>query len=322
MTSSATGLATGSIVARGIGLYTLAVMLLSVMDAVIKWLSADYSTMQIVFFRSLFGLLPLVVLVAKSGGLPILKTRRLGAHLLRGLIGLGAAFFFFFAFRVMPLADAYAIAFAAPLFVTALSVPLLGESVGARRWSAVWVGFLGVLIMLRPGTTDLSGFLTIGALAALGGTFCYAFSVTLIRRFSRTETNASLVFYSSCIMVAGSALFMPFEFVVPDGEGWLLLVITGLLGGTATLAMTEAFRIAPVAVLAPFEYTAMIWAVILGYGIWGDLPDAWILTGSGIVVASGLYILHRETRKHIPPTGLSARIPAAPAAADEERATP
>lgn len=312
-TNSATGMAAGSPVARGIGLYTLAILLLSVMDALIKWLTADYSTMQIVFFRSLFGLLPLGILVMKSGGLGALRTRRLGAHALRGVIGLGSAFAFFFAFKLMPLADAYAIAFAAPLFITALSVPLLGESVGPRRWAAVVVGFVGVIVMLRPGTADVAGFLSVGAAAALAGTLGYALSVTLIRRLSRTETNAALIFYTTLIMVVGSAVALPFSFTWPDGTGWLLLIVTGLLGGTATLAMTEAFRIAPVAVLAPFEYSAMLWAVALGYWLWGDLPDAWIAAGSGIVVASGLYILHRETRRAKPPSGPSARVPEAPA---------
>ncbi|MEO3432415.1 DMT family transporter [Inquilinus sp. CAU 1745] len=303
------GPAAGSVVLRGIGLYTLAVFLLSLMDAVVKWLTDDFGTAQLVFFRSLFGLLPLMVLIARSGGLSALATRRPGAQMLRGLIGMGAAFFFYYAFSVMPLADAYAIAFAAPIFITALSVPLLGESVGVRRWSAVGVGFLGVIVMLRPGTTDLAGFLSIGALAALAGTFCYALSTALIRKLTRTETNASLIFYSAIVVIAISGVMMTFDFRTPTGWQWVLLVATGLLGGTATLALTEAFRIAPVAILAPFEYTAMVWAVLLGFWLWGDLPDLWIIAGSLIVVGSGLYILHRETRNRVPPSSPSARVP-------------
>jgi drug/metabolite transporter (DMT)-like permease len=282
--------------ARGIALYTWAILVMSAMDTVIKWLSADYPTIQIVFFRSLFGLVPLVVLVVRAGGPATFRTSRPGIHLLRGLISLGAAFFFFYAFRTLPLADAYAIAFAAPLLVTALSVPMLGEHVGPRRWAAVVVGFIGVAVMLRPGSAGVAGFLSLGALAALAGTFLYALNVTLIRRYSRTETNAALILYSTMVMVAGSLPFLPSAFVMPDATGWLLLITTGLLGGIGLLAITEAFRIAPVAIVAPFEYTAMLWAVLFGWIFWGDLPDAWIIAGSAIVIGSGLYILHRETR--------------------------
>ncbi|MEE8272204.1 MAG: DMT family transporter [Alphaproteobacteria bacterium] len=289
---------------RGIALYSLAILLLATMDSAIKWLSADYPTGQIVFFRAAFGLLPLAVLVAGSGGPAALKTRRPLAHLGRGLIGAGAAFCFFFAFSVMPLADAYAIAFAAPLFMTALGVPMLGERVGAHRWSAVVVGFVGVLIMLRPGTVGLDGILGVGTAAAIAGTFLFAVAATLIRRLSRTESNAAIVFYGTGVMMAASAISLPFGFVPPTPADFVLLAAVGLLGGIGTIAMTAAFRAAPIAVLAPFEYTAMIWAVAFGYALWDDLPDGWIITGATIVVASGLYILHRETRRRVTPCAM------------------
>lgn len=282
---------------RGIALYTLATFLFAVMDAMIKWLAAGYPTMQIVFFRCVFGLLPVMVLILRAGGFRLIRTGRPWLQLLRGLFILCTTGLFFFAYSQMPLADAYAIAFAAPLFITALSVPMLGEKVGIRRWSAVVVGFVGVMIMLRPGTTDLSGFFSLGALAALGGTFFYALSATLIRLLSRTESNEAMTLYSTVVAAVGSAVFLPFDFRMPEGSDWLLLIAIGLIGGVAMLIMTEAFRVAPVAVLAPFEYTAMLWAVLFGYWIWGDLPDAWIAVGSTIVVASGLYIVHRETRR-------------------------
>jgi drug/metabolite transporter (DMT)-like permease len=217
-------------------------------------------------------------------------------HVGRGLIGVAAAFTFFYAFKVMPLADAYAIAFASPLFITALSVPMLAEKVGLRRWTAVAIGFAGILVMLRPGATDLAGFLSLGALAALAGTFFYAVAVLLIRKMSTTETNAAIILYSSLVGILASGLVMIPDFVVPTGPDLALLIATGVLGGCGHLAMTQAFRIAPAAVIAPFEYTAMIWAVVLGFWVWGDLPDAYILVGSVIVVASGLYIFRRETR--------------------------
>jgi drug/metabolite transporter (DMT)-like permease len=297
MSPSPAQAADGSAVARGIGLYTLAIFLLSVMDAMIKWLSDGFPTSQIIFFRTTFGLLPLVVALRGAGGLGALATRRLPMHIARGLIGAAAAFTFFYAFKVMPLADAYAIAFASPLFITALSVPMLAEHVGVRRWIAVAVGFLGILVMLRPGASDLAGLLSLGALAALAGTFFYAVAVLLIRKMSSTETNAAIILYGSLVGILASGLVMIPDFVEPNGPDLALLIATGVLGGCGTLAMTEAFRIAPAAVIAPFEYTAMVWAVVLGYWLWGDLPDAFIIAGSAIVVASGLYIFRRETRE-------------------------
>lgn len=294
------GGAVAAAMARGILLYTLAVLLLSMMDAVIKWLSAGYPIGQIVFFRSLFGLIPLIVPVLLSGGLTALRTRHPWQHVGRGMIGAGAAYTFFFAFSLMPLADAYAIAFAAPLMLTALSVPLLGEKVGVRRWSAVLVGFAGVLIMLRPGG-DLGSFVTLGAAMALAGTFFYALSAALIRKMSRTESATALSVYGTLAMLVAGAVSLPFAYLPPTGADLALFVLLGLLGGVGSLALTHAFRLAPVAVLGPFEYTAMLWAVVFGYLLWGDLPDVWILTGCAIVVASGLYILHRETRRRRPP---------------------
>ena len=288
------------VIARAIGLYSFAILVLSLMDVLIKWLSAEYSTVQIVFFRSVFGLVPLVFVIARSGGLAALKTRKWPAHLLRGLIGLATGLCFFYAFKVMPLADAYAIAFAAPLVMTALSMPILGETVGLRRWAAVVVGFLGVVVMLRPGTAGIGELLTIGTVSAIAGTILFALVVLLTRKLSRTETNAAIIFHGGLVSVVGSAALLPLGSVVPDIAGFLLLATVGLLGGVGVIAFTEALRHGPVAILAPFDYTAMIWAVVFGYLIWSDLPDGWTLAGTAIVVASGLYVLHRETRQGDP----------------------
>lgn len=287
----------GGTVARAIGLYSFAILMLSVMDVLIKWLSADYSTIQIVVFRSGFGLVPLAFVIARSGGLAALKTRRWTMHLLRGVIGLATALCFFYAFSVMPLADAYAISFAAPLMITAMSVPMLGEAVGLRRWLAVIAGFVGVVIMLRPGTAGIDGFLNIGAIAAIAGTLFLSLSLILIRKMSRTETNAAIIFHAGLVILVGSLALLPFAFTMPSWDDFLLLALTGLLGGTGGIALTEGLRHAPIAILAPFDYTSMIWAVAFGYALWADLPDGWTWAGTAIVVASGLYVLHRETRR-------------------------
>lgn len=276
--------------ARGVGLLLLAVLVFSVMDALIKWLAAGYPVMQIVFFRSIFAFIPCAILIARSGGLASLATRKPGAHVLRSMIGVVAMVCMFYAFSVMRLVDVVAIGFSSPLFVTALSVPLLGEFVGWRRWSAVGVGFMGVLVMVRPGVAVFEPT----ALIALAGALCMALAMIAVRRLCATETSASILFYFTLATTTVSGLAMPFQWVTPDAIDLALLACVGLLGGTAHLTLVEAYRRAEVSLLAPFDYSAMIWVALFGYLVWDESPDAWIVTGVAIVIASGLYILRRE----------------------------
>ncbi len=294
---------TGDQPGRGIVLMLGAVACFVVMDALIKWLSATYPTMQVVFFRSLFALVPIILLVIQQGGVARLRTRRPWMHAMRCIIGLGSMVCFFHAFRSMPLADVIAIGFAAPLFVTALSVPLLKEKVGVRRWAAVIVGFVGVLIMVRPGADVLE----VGAGIALLGTLFYALAMILMRDLGRTDTTSAITLYFtlSGTLVAGAV--MPFVWVAPSGIDWLLLVLVGLIGGVAQLLMTQAFRLTPVAVVAPFDYTAMLWGTALGYMVWGEVPDTLVWVGAAIVAASGLYIVHRETRLRVARLNIGTR---------------
>jgi drug/metabolite transporter (DMT)-like permease len=289
----------------GIGLGALAFGLFSLMDATVKWLSASYPVPQILVCNALFALLPVAIMAARRGGVPQLRTRRLGLHLLRGLLGTTAGFLAFYAFSRLPLADAYAIIFATPLLITALSVPILGEAVGWRRWSAVLVGFIGVLIMLRPGVAPIGA----GNLAALGAACASACAVLLVRKLSITETTASIAFYSNvtAVLVTG-ALFAP-SFVLPGPSDLALMATSGLIGGTALLVLIAAYRRSPAALVAPFQYSQMLWAIVLGGLIWGDLPEPVTLLGASIVAASGLFILYRETVLGRRPThrlGLSA----------------
>ena len=218
----------------------------------------------------------------------------------------GAALAFFYSFSVMALADAYAIAFASPLFMTALSVPLLRETVGWRRWTAVLVGFVGVMIMLRPGA-GVGSLVSAGALAALVGTFLFALSMVLVRRLVRGDSSLSVTVHTAIVAILVMTPLLPFSFVVPDAGDLLLLLSVGLVGGIGALILVDAFRHAPPSLLAPFEYSAMIWAVLFGWAIWSDLPDAWIISGGAVVVASGLYVLHRETRLRRQPSPPAAR---------------
>lgn len=288
---------------RGIGLMVLSVLLFSSMDVLIKWTSElGYATPQVIFFRNLFALVPVAFFLAHAGGLAALRIRDPLGHLWRGLAGVGSMFCFFSALALLPLGDAVALGQSGPIFLTALSVPLLAEKVGVRRWTAVVVGFGGVVVMTRPG----AGVFDPAALLAIGGALLYALAMIMVRKLNRTESPASIVFWFTLIALFVSALALPFVWVTPDWLGFLGLASIGLIGGFAQLAMTYAFRMAAVAVIAPFEYLALVYAMTFGFLFWHEVPDAWIITGAAIVAASGLYILHRETK-------LGRRRPAPPA---------
>lgn len=269
----------------------LSVALFSVMDATSKWLSQTYPVAELLFFRSFFALVPLTVLVSQCGGWRELRSRQPVLQGLRALAGLASMALFFLAFRSMPLADAIAIAFAGPLFMTVLSIPMLHEQVGLRRWAAVVVGFVGVLVIARPG----AGIFGLTALLPLAGALCGALAMIFVRRLSVTDSNASIICYHALLCTAVSAVWLPFEWVTPAPLHWLPLIALGLIGGTAQIFLTQAFRLAPAAAIAPFKYTAIIFAIGFGYLLFGDVPDGWTLAGASVVVGSGLYILHRES---------------------------
>ncbi len=281
---------------RGIALMVLSVALFSIMDALVKLLAQTYHPFQVAFFRSLFALAPIGVMVAARGGMRILATRRLAGHAARSIVGVAALLMFFYSFAHMKLADVVAVGFAAPLFITALSVPLLAEKVGWRRWSAVLVGFLGVVLVVDPGSDILDPV----ALVALSAALFYAFAVVVIRRLSSTESNAAIVFYFSVAATLVCGAMMPFLWITPTLEHLVLLALIGVLGGSAQYVMVEAFRWGPVSVLVPFEYTAIFWSLGFGYFAFGETASVQMLVGVAIIAASGLYILHRETTKARP----------------------
>jgi drug/metabolite transporter (DMT)-like permease len=278
-------------VTAGVGMGALAFGLFSLMDALVKWLSAVYPVPQILVFNALFALVPVGAMVVSRGGLPQLRTRRLGLHLLRGVLGTTGGFLAFYAFSRLPLADAYAIIFATPLLITALSVPILGEAVGWRRWSAVLVGFIGVLVMLRPGMAPVS----LGSVAALGAACASACAILLVRKLSVTETTPSIAFYSNLTAVVLTGLAFSATFVVPSLLDFALMAASGLIGGTALLVLIAAYRRSPAALVAPFQYSQMLWAILLGALFWSDVPEPVMLLGASIVAGSGLFILYRET---------------------------
>lgn len=278
-------------VAFGIVWVIVAVLLLATMDALLKWMVARYPVLQIVFLRNVIALLPVAVYILRGPGWAAMRTDRLPALLGRSLLSLIAIALLTLALGRMQLAEATAVLFVAPLFVTALSVPLLAERVGVHRWAAVLFGFAGVLIMIRPG----AGVLGFGAVLALGSALFYALTMIAIRYLSRTESTAAIVGYNQIGMAVVTGAFMPVQWVTPTPVDAVLFVGLGLLAGFGQLALTKACSLAPVSVLAPFDYTSMLWAVLLGFWIWHELPDAFVIVGAVIVAASGIYIVRHET---------------------------
>lgn len=280
-----------SSVAGGIGFAMLAFFSFTTMDAVLKWLSAGYPLHQIVFFNAAFALGPIGIFIATHGGRRAIATHRPWLHVARGAISVVGMYGGIYAFSLLPMTDVYAILFAAPIVITALSVPLLGEQVGWRRWSAVVVGFIGVVIMLRPA----DDFLNIGTFAALLAMMAFSVSIILVRRFGANEPVAMFSVSQMLPLAAWFGLLTLFDFVPPTPTDLAFSALGGTVGGMASLLMVQAIRRTPAAILAPFQYSQMIWGTVIGWLLWQDLPDEWILIGGGLVIASGLYILHRET---------------------------
>ena len=278
---------------RGVVLALLAVLAFTVMDSLLKWLAAEFPVMQVFLFRWLFALLPIAALVRREGGWPALRTTRLAAHLWRSALSSLALVCYIYAFSHMQLADVVAISFAAPLIVTALSAPLLGERVDGRRWLAVLTGFAGVLVIVRPG----SGLFGISAAVAMAGTVIYAGGLILVRRLGATESTASMSFYLAVSSIAVALCAIPFGWVWPHGWQWALLAALGLIGGVANMLVTAAYRCAPVATVAPLDYGMLVGTTAIGYFVFGELPDLLVFAGAGIVIATGLYIIYADTRR-------------------------
>ena len=265
---------------------------MALFDAMAKFLGEGYHVVQLVFFRNFFSLLFVVLLLARSGGFGSLRSRHPVLHGLRAAFALGATFSFFIGLQFMPLAEAFALTFTGPIFITVLSIPVLGETVGPRRWTAVLIGFVGVIIMLRPGSEALR----VEALLPLTAALCYAFVMLLSRKLSRREPVLSVLFWTTIIGTIVSGVALPFDWLTPTPRDWVLFILLGLLGTLTMWFMTLAYRHAPAAVVAPFDYTILLWGLLLGWVIWHELPDPEIWPGAVILNGCGLYITHRETR--------------------------
>lgn len=277
---------------KGILFMCAGVLCLAIGDAIAKWLGEVHSPLQIIFFRTLVSL-PLIALLAHyGGGLRKLRTRRPFVHLVRGLIYTGTMFCFVFGLTLLPLAEATAIAFVAPLFVTLLSVPLLGERIDPPVMFASLFGFLGVLIVVRPGGDAFQ----LGSLVLIGAAAFYALMMITARRYGATEHLWAMVFYMTLVPLVLTAAALPWFWQAPEPWHWAGFLAAGAFGVGATACITMAFRFAPAAIAAPFDYTAILWAVLLGWWFWGEVPDVWVFVGSALIIGSGLAIAYHDRR--------------------------
>ncbi|MEZ5818973.1 MAG: DMT family transporter [Hyphomicrobiaceae bacterium] len=282
--------------ARGIGCMLLSLFALTCADAVTKWLGATYPPGQVICIRAIFAMLPLAVMIAVHGGRASLRVTNVRGQATRALLFAVASSSIALSMILLPLADAAAILHSGPLFITALAGPMLGERIGWHRWTAVLLGFCGVLIMLRP----TSGVFQVLGLIPLGAALISSLRDIVGRKLSRTETTNSIMFYSNSALIALSALSSVFGWSALRGADLALMAVAGCLVGAGQFLLIEAYRHAEAAVVAPLKYSGIVWAVILGYVVWGNLPDRYIIAGGALVIGSGLYILHRETMRKPP----------------------
>ncbi|MGH8195043.1 MAG: DMT family transporter [Woeseiaceae bacterium] len=285
---------------RGIGLMLLAMGTLSVMDAAMKQLTSHYAPIQVAALRGIVSL-PFVIawVYWSQRSFATLVRVRWRWHLARGVLAVLMLTSFIYAISGMPLSEAYTLFFVAPLMITALSVPLLKESVDRRRWLAILAGFGGVLIVLRPG------FVAVGltTIAVLIGATCYALNAITVRILGRTDSTAAMSFWFMIMVAVGAGLL-----ALPDWQpiraadaGWLIAM--GVTGALGQVFITEAFKSAPVSIIAPFEYSTLFWGVLLDLVLWGVLPGPIVFVGAAVIVGSGLYLIHRERKPQlvIPP---------------------
>jgi drug/metabolite transporter (DMT)-like permease len=283
---------------RGIGLKLVSNLMFAFMAAGVKWCGDRYPVGELIFFRSAFALVPVLYLTWVGGGLMVLRTNNPQAHLVRAISGAISMVCGFTALTLLPLADATVLSFAAPVITTAMAAIALSERVGIYRWSAVAVGFAGVIVATLPHMNLDSGdwrrFMSLGAGLALFGAFTTAWTMISIRRLSATETSLSIAFYFMTITTIGSALSLPFAWITPGWADLAILIGTGLTGGIGQVLMTASYRYAGASVLAPFDYVAIVWALGLGYFLFDQVPEIMVLAGAGIIIAAGLFIIYRE----------------------------
>ena len=299
-----------------------AVIFLTFSDSIIKWLSPHYPLHEIMLFRAVFAMFVVMIIVRLEGGLATLSTRRPLLHLFRGMLLVLANMFFFLGLSVMPMADVVALFFTAPLFICLLARPVLGEVVGLPRWLAIFVGLAGVLIMMRPQGADFTWTSMLPVAAAL----TYAIMQMVTRKLGMRDTAGALTFYIQVAFILvsvasglliGHGRYDTFEepalsflfraWYWPDAYGFGLLALCGFIVGLGGYLLSQSYRLAQASVVAPFEYTALPFAVLIGFLFWGDLPGSTDILGSALIVGSGLLVAVFERRTQRRATTSAAR---------------
>ena len=273
----------------GIFMMLAAIAFLGFMSVMIKLIGPDYHPAQVGFLRNIVAALVIVPFVLRAGGMTILRTGRPGMHFIRSLAGVVGNVCFFYAFARLPIADVVVISQAVPLIVALMAVMFLREAVGWRRWAAISVGFLGVVVTVNP-----TGAIEFATLVTLVATFLWALTILLMRSMGSTESPYAVAFYYMVIGTVLTALVQPWVWKTPTAEVWALLAAAGVFGAFGQILMTYALKLAEASVVSPFNYTAILWGVLFDLAIWGVAPSPETIAGAAIITVSGLYLVHRE----------------------------
>ncbi|MGP1679361.1 MAG: DMT family transporter [Burkholderiales bacterium] len=294
---------------RGILMIMTAVAMFSVMDSMAKYLSRYYPVPGIVWARYAFHLLFVVLILGPRMRLGLVRTKRPGLQIVRGMLLAASSMLFFSALKFMPMAEASSISFVAPMLVTLLGVFLLKEKVEPARWVAVAAGFIGVLIIIRPG----SGIFAWVAVLPLATAACFASYQILTRKLAGVDGPYTSLFYSGLVGTVMLAAVLPFQWTTPTTVVHALMLPTiGFIGGLSHLILIRAYDQAAVSTLAPFSYTQLIWVILIGYLVFGDFPDRWSLIGIAVIMASGIYIAtHQHLSERLQRAELQESVPGA-----------
>lgn len=262
-------------------------------NAATKWLVATYPIGEVLFSRTLVSLILLSSFILPTAGFMVFRTRRFGAHAIRAGSQFASQVMLAIAFTMMPLAGVTAIMFSSPIFTTLASIYFLHERVGPARWVALLIGFMGVLVIAAPGADSFQ----VGALFALGNAILFGTVVVGVRGMTATESTSTLIMYQLSLLAVVYALTLPFAFVMPTGFDAMIMILNGLGNGAAQYGWTRAIHLSPASAVVPFQYLQLVWAILLGFAIWGDLPTVGLLMGSAVVIGSGLFLFWNERRK-------------------------
>ena len=270
--------------------FLLSVLLFSLMEILVKFLSEDYPTGQIVFARGFFGLIPIFLIMPKKNFINNFKTKKIKLHFLRALTGSFALISIFLGIKYLPLADAISITFAAPIFATLFSILILRELVGKKRWSAILIGFIGILIILKPGSSLFSFYSIYPIFFCIG----FATSAIIIKLLSKTEKNYLIAFYYTVGLTFLSLFLNPFDWIFPNKFDYIIFFLIGITGSFGNILITEAYRNSDVSLVTPIKYLNLIFAILFGYILFNEIPSLLTIIGSLFIVISTVIIFSRE----------------------------